>query len=219
MGTRGYVFLKKGDIARGTFVLDDAYDIGDKLRSLSDGEIQKFWDLLGQLCPQDEYGFKMSRSWLHSFHSEADTEENKKRGYVLPPFEVENSGSTVSCFEIPMSFVPRAESDLITQLWLMARKRGLQYENDFSITWVLDVDRNLIFRYHGSISFSYPVVSEDAKQYNYECSEDMRIMAAPRDPHGESRKAVRTWHSDEGADRIVWDGDVGEREARDMMFK
>lgn len=219
MGTRGYIFLKKGDTARGAFVLDDAYDIGDKLRGMSDGEIKKFWDLLGQLCPPDEYGFKMSRAWLHSFHSEADTEENKKRGYVLPPFETEISGSTVSCFEIPMPFVPTAESDLLTQLWLIARKRDLQYENDFSITWVLDVDRNLIFRYHGSISSSYPLVSEDAKQYKYERSEDMRIMAAPREPHDESRMAVRTWHSDEGAERIVWDGDVGEREARNLMFR
>lgn len=219
MGTRGYVFLKKGDIARGIFVLDDAYDIGDKLRSMSDGEIQKFWDLLGQLCPQDEYGFKMSHAWLNSFHSEADTEENKKRGYVLPPFEAETSGTTVSCFEIPMPFVPRAESDLVTQMWLMARKRGLQYENDYSITWVLDVDRNLIFRYHGSICFDYPIVSEDAKRFGHECSEDMRIMAAPREPHDESRMAVRTWHSDEGAERIVWDGDVAEREARNLMFR
>jgi len=219
MGTRGYVFLKRGDIARGTFVLDDAYDIGDKLRSMSDGEIQKFWDLLGQLCPLDEYGFKMSRAWLHSFHSEADTEENKKRGYVLPPFETEISGSTVSCFEIPMSFVPTAETDLLTQLWLMARKRGLQYENDFSVLWVLDVDRNLIFRYHGSIRFEYPLISEDAKRYKYEFSEYMRIMAAPREPHEESRKMVRTWHSDEKADCIVWDGDVGEREARNLMFR
>lgn len=219
MGTRGYVFLKKGDIARGTFVLSDAYDIGDKLRSMSDGEIQKFLDLLGQLCPLDEYGFKMSRAWLHSFHSEADTEENKKRGYDLPPFEVENSGSTVSCFEIPMLFVPRAESDIFTQLWFMARKRGLQYENDFSITWVLDVDRNLIFRYHGSICFEYPLISEDAKRFGYECSEDMRIMAAPREPHDESRLAVRTWHSDEENERIVWDGDVAEREARNLMFR
>ena len=132
---------------------------------------------------------------------------------------METRGSTVSCFEIPMPFVPRAESDLLTQLWLMARKRGLQYENDFSITWVLDVDRNLIFRYHGSISFNYPVVSEDAKQFNYECSEDMRIMAAPREPHGESRKMVRTWHFDAETEHIVWDGDVGERDARIMMHK
>ena len=161
MGTRGYLVMKSGTVARAIFVFSDARDIGDRLRAMSDDDIKQLWDGIGRIVGNNKFSSHdldlitdrtgsafCGTTHVSAIYSSADIAGNKKRGRCGTAILYDpKAGSDASCYQFRLPFVPAMQSDITLLMFQAARAKGLEWNNDFAVMWVFDMDSNFIFHY------------------------------------------------------------------------
>lgn len=231
MGTRGYLVMKSGNVARAIFVNSDARDIGDRLRAMSDDDIKMLWDGIGRIVGNkfsshdlelmtDRAGSAFcGTTHVSSIYSSADIARNKKRGgcgtaILFDPKE----GRCANCYQFRLPFIPAMRSDITLLMFQAARAKSLEWNNDFAVLWAFDMDNNFVFHY-GDVGndYEYPKSEAESKAEVWPVTDEIRVMGQPRKPHPRSRQYSRTWKFAKGSDKVIYKGDLGERTARMLL--
>ena len=216
--------MKSGNIARAIFVNSDARDIGDRLRAMSDDDIKQLWDGLGSLvkCDSEQVADTTplcSTTHVSAIYSSADIKNNAKHGYTgRAMLDNPSSGHDASCYQFQLPFIPAMRSDITLLMVQAARAKGLDWNNDFAVLWVFDMDNNFIFHY-GDVGndYEYPKSETESKAKVWPVTDEIRVMGQPRKPHPRSRQYSRTWKFAKGSDKVIYKGDLGERTARMLL--
>lgn len=232
MGTRGYLVMKSGNVARAIFVNNDARDIGDRLRAMSDDDIEQLWNGLGRIVGNNKFSSHdlelmtdrtgtafCGTTHVSAIYSSADIAGNKKHGRCGTAILFDpKDGRDASCYQFRLPFIPAMRSDITLPMFQAARAKGLEWNNDFAVLWVFDMDNNFIFHY-GDVGndYEYPKSDAETKAEVWPVTDEIRVMGQPRKPHPRSRQYVRTWKFAKGSDKVIYKGDLGERTARMLL--
>lgn len=224
MGTRGYLVMKSGNAARAIFVLNDARDIGDRLRAMSDDDIEQLWDGIGSLVKCEGEPFTdttplCSATHVSAIYSSADIKNNAKHGYTgCSMLGNPSSGHDASCFQFPLDEIPAMEGDISIRMYKAAQDHNMNWCCDYAVMWVFDMDKNFIFHYDDTCAnYEYPQSDAEAKAGLWHIHDNFRVMGQPRKPHPRSRQYVRTWKFEKDSDKVIYKGDLGERTARMLL--
>lgn len=224
MGTRGYLVMKKGNAARAIFVCNDARDIGDRLRAMSDNDIKQLWDGIGSLVKCESEPFAdttplCSANHVSGIYSSADIKNNAKHGYAgCALLYRPASGHDASCFQFPLDEIPAMESDINVRMYKVAQARNMNWCCDFAVMWVFDMDKNFVFHYGDTCaSYEYPQSAAESKAEVWHIRDNFRVMGQPRKPHPRSRQYVSTWKFEKDSEKVIYKGDLGEHTARMLL--
>lgn len=232
MGTRGYLVMKSGNVARAIFVHDDARDIGDRLRAMSDDDIEQLWNGLGRIVGNNKFsGHDLelltdrtrstfcNTTHVSAIYSSADIKNNAKRGFTgRDMLDSPKSGHEASCFQFSLDEVPALEGDINIRMYKAAQAHNMIWCCDFAVMWVFDMDTNFIFHYGDTgACYAYPKSDAESKADLWHIRDNFRVMGQPRKPHPRSRQYVRTWKFAKDSDKVIYKGDLGERTARMLL--
>lgn len=232
MGTRGYLVMKSGNVARAIFVCNDARDIGDRLRAMSDDDIEQLWKGIGRIVGNNKFSSHdlelmtdRTRSTfcctthVSAIYSSADIKNNTKRGFTgRDMLDNPSSGHEASCFQFPLDEIPAMEGDINIRMFKAAQAHNMSWCCDFAVMWVFDMDNNFIFHYGDTYaSYEYPKSDAESKADLWHIHDNFRVMGQIRKPHPRSRQYVRTWKFAKGSDKVIYKGDLGERTARMIL--
>lgn len=224
MGTRGYLVMKSGNVARAIFVHNDARNIGDILRAMSDDDIEQLWNGIGSLvkCNSEQLTEATplcSANHVSAIYSSADIKNNDKHGFTgRDMLDSPKIGHDASCFQFPLDEIPALEGDINIRMFKAAQAHNMTWCCDFAVMWVFDMDKNFIFHYGDTYaSYEYPKSDAESKTDLWHIRDNFRVMGQPRKPHPRSRQYVRTWKFAKDSDKVIYKGDLGERTARMLL--